>query len=220
MQTKQKFKLLGIVTMVIGVVAVISAATFYDLTISNALYNPNSTFGKWFSTWGELPAFLPLPFVFGVWLVCLAKQKRASVVVLMVLCAAGVVATWYLVLEKFAFEPFMQPIWWVTLLVSLFVSFATVLGLWFVPLMHLKKLSGFAVWLLLLILITALFTQGIKLVWGRVRFRNLEDISQFTSWYLPQGMNGNKSFVSGHTSAATALFGLQFLPQCYQKQNA
>ena len=55
----------------------------------------------------------------------------------------------------------------------------------------------------LLILVDAL-----KLCWGRIRFRQLSDFSQFTPWYKPRGFTGYASFPSGHTANATALYAL------------
>ncbi|MEJ2105026.1 MAG: phosphatase PAP2 family protein, partial [Ignavibacteriaceae bacterium] len=43
--------------------------------------------------------------------------------------------------------------------------------------------------------------QLVKIIWGRVRFRDLDALySQFTSWYLPQGITGFDSFPSGHAA--------------------
>jgi hypothetical protein len=44
-----------------------------------------------------------------------------------------------------------------------------------------------------------LMAHSLKILWGRVRFRELsEPFSGFTAWYLPQGNTGNFSFPSGH----------------------
>lgn len=46
-----------------------------------------------------------------------------------------------------------------------------------------------------------------KIFWGRVRPRHLvNDLTKFSPFYLPQGINGNRSFPSGHTSNATILY--------------
>lgn len=45
----------------------------------------------------------------------------------------------------------------------------------------------------------------IKLFWGRVRPRDLQNLSEYTLWYLPQGITGNRSFPSGHTANASTL---------------
>jgi membrane-associated phospholipid phosphatase len=51
--------------------------------------------------------------------------------------------------------------------------------------------------------------QGIKYFWGRVRFRELDAaFSQFTPWYLPQGITGSDSFPSGHAAMGWILLAL------------
>lgn len=45
----------------------------------------------------------------------------------------------------------------------------------------------------------------IKVFWGRVRPRDLETLEQFTPWYIPHGITGNRSFPSGHTANASTL---------------
>ena len=59
--------------------------------------------------------------------------------------------------------------------------------------------------------------QGCKLLWGRVRMRQLVelgDLSRFTPWYKISPFSGFRSFPSGHTANAVSL-GL--LPLLYNK---
>ena len=54
--------------------------------------------------------------------------------------------------------------------------------------------------------------QGVKYFWGRVRFRELDvAFSQFTPWYLPQGITGSDSFPSGHAAMGWMLLALLIL---------
>jgi len=54
--------------------------------------------------------------------------------------------------------------------------------------------------------VSQLLVQTFKPLWGRVRFRDLEPgFSNFSSWYIPQGIPGNTSFPSGHTALAWML---------------
>ncbi|WP_239255307.1 phosphatase PAP2 family protein [Listeria ilorinensis] len=49
----------------------------------------------------------------------------------------------------------------------------------------------------------------IKPIWGRVRFRDLlSDYSNFSPWYLIQGVAGAASFPSGHAANAISAIGL------------
>jgi membrane-associated phospholipid phosphatase len=54
-----------------------------------------------------------------------------------------------------------------------------------------------------------IFIVSLKLFWGRIRFRDLAaNYSNFTPWYLPQGVTGNDSFPSGHTAMGWMLISL------------
>jgi membrane-associated phospholipid phosphatase len=47
---------------------------------------------------------------------------------------------------------------------------------------------------------------ALKLVWGRVRFRDLQTAgADFSAWYLPQGLTGHLSFPSGHAAMSWVL---------------
>ena len=55
---------------------------------------------------------------------------------------------------------------------------------------------------------------AIKIPWGRWTPRDITaagDPTLFSPWYLPQGSNGNYSFISGHTSFAFAVIALVLL---------
>ena len=57
-----------------------------------------------------------------------------------------------------------------------------------------------------------IFIQVVKHLWGRVRFRELDAaFSQFTPWYLPQGITGFDSFPSGHAAMGWILLALLIL---------
>ncbi|MCH8033000.1 MAG: phosphatase PAP2 family protein [Bacteroidetes bacterium] len=54
--------------------------------------------------------------------------------------------------------------------------------------------------------------QPIKQLCGRVRFRDLDALySNFTPWFLPNGINGNQSFPSGHAAMAWIILPLLLL---------
>jgi membrane-associated phospholipid phosphatase len=54
--------------------------------------------------------------------------------------------------------------------------------------------------------------QPVKNIWGRVRFRDLDTLyTNFTPWFLPNGINGNQSFPSGHAAMAWMILPLLLL---------
>jgi len=74
------------------------------------------------------------------------------------------------------------------------------------------KLSFSLITIFLAILNPLVFVGIIKLLWGRVRFRDLtSDHSNYTPWFSPQGINGHESFPSGHTAMGWMLLPLFLL---------
>lgn len=66
--------------------------------------------------------------------------------------------------------------------------------------------NAFARIAVLQLAVSQLMVQTFKPLWGRVRFRDLEPgFSNFSAWYIPQGIPGNSSFPSGHTALAWML---------------
>lgn len=54
-----------------------------------------------------------------------------------------------------------------------------------------------------------LIATPLKIFWGRIRFRDLaENYSNFTPWYMPNGITGNDSFPSGHAAMSFLLIVL------------
>jgi len=54
--------------------------------------------------------------------------------------------------------------------------------------------------------------QPIKHFWGRARFKDLDVFhSNFTEWFIPNGINGNQSFPSGHAAMGWMILPLLLL---------
>ncbi len=194
-------------------------ATVYDLNINVFLYNKQSVFGNVFRVFGEIPAFILLPFCLNIFTVKLIKNKKAWSITLSVVATIISIVFWYIIFDKFIISEFLPNTPnAASVLVSVVFSFVGVYLFNLINEATLNSLFKFAVLVFVSVLITALLTQAIKLVFGRVRFRYLNSYySEFTLWYVINGFNGNKSFVSGHTSAAGAIFVLNFLPHYFTK---
>lgn len=74
-----------------------------------------------------------------------------------------------------------------------------------------KKLFLPAVYTLAASFFVMVTVCGLKMLWGRVRLRELVDmnsLAEFTPWYHPNFFSGSHSFPSGHTAHATLLLML------------
>ena len=87
-----------------------------------------------------------------------------------------------------------------------------------IPYNWIQKHFSFFVFYTLVLLSAVLITTILKLAWGRIRYRDMQDAAQFCVWYKPCGSIGSNSFPSGHTTAFTTLMcWLQWKKNPYEK---
>lgn len=201
---QSKFFVIGLILYVVG----IATATFIDLNVSMSLYNPNSTFGWFFESFGELV----MPIIGGLSAMYLIRSTNTS-----------------------------KPLKAVYVLALLFNTLTAVALL----VTHLKLNTILSIVVLLIYLVIIYFFSGyiprdnqlnkkcahvglilsvapivivnlLKFVWGRERFRHMNDpIAQFTPWYLIQGLTKNNefmSFPSGHSANSSTILWITLLP--------
>jgi membrane-associated phospholipid phosphatase len=77
-----------------------------------------------------------------------------------------------------------------------------------IPVSKRRQVGYWLMYFTMVLLISILVTTILKQLWGRVRFREGNGMQDFTPWYLPQGINGHKSFPSGHTTTWTSILCL------------
>ena len=84
-----------------------------------------------------------------------------------------------------------------------------------------RKRINFFVFFTCVTLTAMLITFLIKNMWGRIRYRDIQELTEFCVWYRPCGLYGNMSFPSGHTTAFTAMLCfLQWKDHASQKVSA
>ncbi len=190
-------------------------ATFVDLNLDVALNNPQSEFARWFEATGEMPSRL-VTTVAGVLLFYLSEKPLLKIFGLV--ANFGGAAYLGAHLHRYFFkEMFSLPVGIV------FGIGIGVIALYIGQYIHvseqLKKpliilcLTGIAVWFAQMCVI-----ESVKIVWGRVRFRELlrqGSTDGFMPWYRPGGFttsNEYKSFPSGHTAGAGVSYLMLLLP--------
>ena len=177
-----------------------------DLWISINIYNPNSTWAIFLENFGEIPGLIVVLFGSHIYIVTLkASSNIKSILITGFLLTANSLITLYILLALsiantggWEFFRTYQNIFFLTaILLNIFIS------------LLFKKQRNFSKKTILFSRISfkmffygyILFVQPIKILWGRIRFRELlANYSDFTPWYLPQGINGNQSFPSGHAA--------------------
>lgn len=207
----KKFRPYIILFYSLAAIALIVAA-FADLKIDIALNNPTSPFAKWFEAMGEMPARLICPFA-GTMVFYLAENKLLKWFGFVFDIGGSAYMGWhisrYLFIEEngFAFG-------------IIFGICIGVMALIIGQYIHVEGDMRKVVLTLAVAGIIVMFAQSgviesVKMLWGRVRFRDLladGSYDRFTAWYHPNGINGNKSFPSGHTASAATAYLMMLLP--------
>ncbi len=192
--------------LTIIIVWIILAIVFglYDLEISKATVNRESIWANIGKDYGEAPGYgiiaVAISILIGSYQDDLKKQKIAAYIFLIIGTFILILAIIFISIWLIAFGG------GIAVGVLLFLIFA-----------HNRDWKEFKTIAIVIILLTVInpliFVQICKILWGRVRFRDLSsDYSNYTPWFLPLGpiswLHGNASFPSGHTAMAFMLLPL------------
>ena len=206
---------------VLAAAALVTAA-FYDLKIDIALHDPASFVANWFADTGEMPGYLLMLSVGAVLTKCL-QNKWLKALSLIATLAAGVYLGDYVSRRLLADNGLRTGY---GILYGLGTALLFLLALRLIPVP--ERLRKPLILMALLGLCAYGVSSGIinlmKLLWGRVRFRDLgETYEAFTAWWVVNGNTGAHSFPSGHTGSAGTSYFLMFLPfvsETWQKRPA
>ncbi len=207
-----------ILVVILGLwIALAIIFAFYDLAISKALYNASSQVAGTIQAFGEIPGILFGLFAFftlGTNLEFNGKRYKKTfficelaISIFLMYYILNLVLTYLNINFKYVSLSGVPVFLGITLL-SLFgfYLFKTKLG------NFQKRNYLFAKVGAMTFVISAFIVEVLKVLWGRVRFRDLQQgFSNFTAWYLPQGITGGHSFPSGHAYLAWILIPLFLL---------
>lgn len=208
---KQHWIILG------SVVALLVLAVFLDLPLSTAVYDQSNWFGRIGEAFGEFPAPAIALFSSIALIVTRDKKKALSkfgswilggLFAVLAALMAGVLPFNYLdlsLIPGFVLAPV-----YVVLAVLLIKR---------IPKESYPRLRK-AAWVgLLTFIVSMVVINLIKMGWGRLRFRAMEESTAgFTPWYLPQGLASGeefKSFPSGHVANAALILWITLVPSFY-----
>ncbi|GAA0790778.1 phosphatase PAP2 family protein [Faecalicatena orotica] len=203
---------------VMGVLAVfLLCGTFFDLQISQVVYNPDNLFGKFFYGFGQVPAMLTVSF--GFMLLSAVRDKGKKLLSVVIILVLGVASLYYAVLPFLIAGYFLE---WGTVGRAAMMIFAILV---FAGMeLGAKKIAEVNERGILirtsLTLILMFFGVGricgiLKNIWGRPRFYSmLDDFSRFSPWYRIAGTpldDTFKSFPSGHAADACMILSIVLL---------
>lgn len=213
---KKDLKLIDFCLLALFVLAAAIFFGFNDLAISNAIANAESDFGLTMELSGMLVApylFIAAGFIIAVYYqkVVEAPLRKTKIAFGLISAFGGICFCGYIYVQF-------------STLVSLFAFLITglVAGVFIAMLRkktadQLYELLKIAVVTIIYLLSVLIVINIIKVFWGRVRYRDMTDPAQFSYWFIPQGINGNRSFPSGHTANAATLYVVTMLAPLVKK---
>ncbi len=207
----------------------------YDLALSKAIGNPDSFYGQFLAYFGDGIAYMFLLFGLLVVLCNIPKNKWyfALLTIALIFVCMFMTNRWFvkhLMTENISQSSYKYV--YIVFLSAVETFFFTKISTFFDKAL-MKKWLLFGIFCILVVLTSQLITQGAKLFWCRLRFRNMNEACEgFTPWWhpnwnksaveqyvvagSPQIDDFYKSFPSGHTASAGVLFSLIYLPLIYQ----
>lgn len=185
-----------------------------DLFLSNLLFNPLSSWAKFLEYYGEIPGLIVS--LIGVYIYFTSNKlssnakKIAAYFFLMLASTAGVIYLNFLITHYALNVKYTS-----TNEIILLTAGSAIINL--AAMVFIKSKIKFSnkqyffsrIVVRMLVFGYLLTNLPLKLLWGRIRFRDFNgDFSNFSAWYIPNGFNGNDSFPSGHAAMGWILISL------------
>lgn len=253
-------KVFYITTSIIVALLIVSfiLGTIYDLQISRLFadlqegqYYSSNIYAILGETFGENILYVLLICAFAIMFFHLIRnplqKKWLNVLLIIFFAVAGWIVSFYCInktlkyisiYSNFGLDQFLQNILGKIAIMLFACIVAILVYLCFIKMKKetLQQLSGWALSVMIIALISNLIVQGAKLVFARTRYRAMmyegdSSFSHFTNWFQINHDNFAtatgadfirdyyKSFPSGHTCAAASSFLLILLPNFYHKTN-
>lgn len=188
---------------------------FFDLDISTSIVNENSRIAIFMENFGMIISPL-ITMLSGV--VCSEYYKkydfisnRNTKILLSQTCILFSLIICAIILSYYSYNPLITVI--LVLFIPTIQTYARNCAM--AKLKYLFKVAFMAIFYVITFLS---IVQILKIMWGRVRFRDLNDVVEYSRWYVIQGINGHKSFPSGHTANAMSILLITLInPILYDK---
>jgi membrane-associated phospholipid phosphatase len=191
---------------------------FNDLIISETIADQHTGWAIFLEQYGELPGAIVI--ILGILIFSVQFNNQSAVIfaavefILITAMSLIILYISYIVLLNFTSSSH-------TFFQYSLLLFAAIMTLSFVSISFLRKInlnfSSSLITLSKIILGMSLFgylfsIQIIKFLWGRVRYRDLDLLqTNFTDWFIANGINGHQSFPSGHAAMGWMLLPLFLL---------
>lgn len=207
----------NIIIFYVFAAAALIAAAFCDLGLDKFLNNPQDIFSIWFRNTGEIPGRLICP-VAGTVLFYTYKNKLERFAGLIIALGGSAYFGYYI--GKYFFLEENRMLFSIIYGIGFGIAALIVGKLINIPDKYRDVVRKTAIIGIVVMFVQIGLIEAMKYLWGRVRFRDLlaaGSFDSFTPWYHPNGINGNKSFPSGHTAGAGMSYLMMLLPYMSKK---
>lgn len=185
-----------------------------DLFLSNLLFNPLSGWAKFLEHYGEIPGLIVSLIGVYIYFTSNKLSSNAKIIAayffLMLASTAGVIHLNFLITHYALNVQYTT-----TKEIIHLTAGSAIINL--AAMIYIKSKIKFSnkqyffsrIVVRMLVFGYLLTNLPLKLLWGRIRFRDFNgDFSNFSAWYIPNGFNGNDSFPSGHAAMGWILISL------------
>lgn len=201
----------------ITAIAALIAAAFCDLQLDVLLNNTENIVAVWFKNTGEIPGRLICPFA-GTVLFYTYKDKIQQLAGAIITLGGSAYFGYYI--GKYFFMDEHRMLFSIIYGLGFGITCLIIGKFIAVPDKHRDMLRQIAILSIIIMFVQITAVEGMKYFWGRVRFRDLlaaGSYDAFTPWYKINGINGNKSFPSGHTAGAGMSYLMMAFPYLSKK---
>lgn len=185
-----------------------------DLWISINLYNPNAGWAIFLEKFGEIPGLLIVLTGIHIYIITLRKSSNIKTILFtaLFLTTGSLITIYILWALSYAITNNSE-----LFIINQNYFFLSAIALNILLSLVFRKKYNFSKKAILFSRISfkmffygyILFVLPLKIFLGRIRFRDLaENYSNFTAWYIPQGVTGNDSFPGGHSAMGFMMIAL------------
>ncbi|MDN6639751.1 MAG: phosphatase PAP2 family protein [Tetragenococcus sp.] len=215
---RKAFSTIGIILL-----ACLIIATYYDLPIDQALFRPDNGLSYFFEYFAAIVEGTVIMIGSGLvfWTISFSETKQVVMVI------SGLVYVLWSLVGIYWIQQYFE--WWgIAYGVLAVIVIAYLVRKIPVHLAQRYRLAGIGI--VLTTFFAMMVVEGVKPIFGRVRFRSMqEDFDLFSRWYQINGdkylsvvpeMDEIKSFPSGHSMWAGSTLSLTFLATVHPKWQA
>lgn len=193
--------------------------TFYDYDITDALFNPATSFGKIFEVLG--PIFMPFVGIYSIISILMNTKFNKKSIKVLTYFLLGLLYVYYFFIGSFTCKYSYLPVLFIPAIVSYVAwTIGSVYINKYIAKKGLIEIHKKIVWVMFITVLVAMVgCDIIKLTFGRIRYIKLTDKSKYMPWYVIQSHEFNSSFPSGHASRASIILTLPLILQYFNKKS-